>query len=144
MQVNWVVNGEAQQHSDKLESDWGLVWKSIEPVNSAIVFGQEHVQVRIEDSFGDELEILIFDSTFVTSFFSNERNSEGCLKIFDFIEFLHTVIQDIVSVDFDVQVNESLEAEIVVLDHGAYHSREAGWHGFLDVEFLFQNWLNLQ
>ena len=44
-----VVKRQTQQHANKLESKRYLIRESIEPVESAVVFGEEHVEVGIED-----------------------------------------------------------------------------------------------
>ena len=51
VEMNSVVKGETQKHTDELKSDWHFVGVPIEPVESTIVFGDEHVEIGIEDLF---------------------------------------------------------------------------------------------
>lgn len=48
LEMNRVINCQAQQHTHKFEPDWWLKGETIEPVYSAVVFGQEHIEVRVE------------------------------------------------------------------------------------------------
>ena len=53
VKMHWIVEGQAQEHANELEADGWLEGVGVEPVESALVFGEEHVQVGVEDSFGD-------------------------------------------------------------------------------------------
>ena len=67
-----IVESQTQKHTYELETNGWLERVGVEPVESSLVFGEEHVQVGIEDGFGDKLEILVFDSSLISSFLTNK------------------------------------------------------------------------
>ena len=53
----------------------------VEPVEAILVFGEKHVEVRVENSFSDKLEVLIFDSSLVSAFLTDEGYFQGTFQI---------------------------------------------------------------
>ena len=67
-----IVQRQTQQHTYELESDWHFVGVAVKPVEPTCIFGDEHVEVRVEYLFGNECKILIFDSSLVCTFLANK------------------------------------------------------------------------
>ena len=116
----------------------------VEPVESALVFGEEHVEVGVEDGFGDKLEILVFDSSLIGSFLTNKRYFHGALQIlFDFSKFFHRIIKDVISVDIEIQENEPIEGKLMIVVNFLNNIVEAALHIFSDIQLLLVNRLKL-
>lgn len=110
---------------------------TVEPVISAFILGQKHIKVWVEDSFGDQLKILIFDPTLIGPFFSNETDFERAFKIlFDFPQLFHRVVKNIVSVDIEIQKNEPIHRKLMIKIDFSNNIVEAIFHLLTDVLFL--------
>jgi len=115
--VHSVIESQSEQHAHKLEPHWHFVGISVEPVESAAVFGDEHIEVRVEYLFGDQGEVLIFDSSLVGSFLPNKLNLQGTSQIgLHLAQLLHRVIQDIGPPHSDAEINKPLNAKIPRLE----------------------------
>jgi hypothetical protein len=79
--MNSVVESQAQEHAYELEPDWHLIGESIEPIEPSVIFGDEHIEVGVKDSLGDESKVLILDSTLICSFLSDELYAERTPQI---------------------------------------------------------------
>jgi hypothetical protein len=103
-----------------------------------LIFWQEHVEVRVEDGLRHKLEILVLDSSLIGPFFSNERNFHGALEILlDLPKFFHRIIQDIISVDIEIQKDEPLDRELMMKIDFLKHGAEPILHILLDIHLLF-------
>ena len=61
------------------------------------------------------LEVLVFYPSLVCSFLSNERYFHRAFKIlFDFSQFFHRIIKYVVSVDIEVEKDESIKVKLMV------------------------------
>ena len=113
-----VVESQGEEHADELEAYGHLEGVRVEPVESTLVLGQEHVEVRIEDGFGDQLEVLILDATLISPLLSNELYLHGTPQIlFDLAEFGHGIVENVGPVDIEVEEDESLDRKLMVEIH---------------------------
>ena len=76
-----IVKCQPEKHANELKSDWHFVGVAIEPVESAGVFGDEHVEIGVEYLFSEQCKILVFDSSLIGSFLSDKLNSEWTSQI---------------------------------------------------------------
>lgn len=144
VEMDRVVEGQAQQHPHELKPQGDFVGVTVEPVETAVIFRQEHVEVGIEDGLGDELEILVFDSPLVSALLPDELNPERTFQVLLYLaQLLHRVVEDVVAVDGDAEIDEALQtepsAEIVFLDDGGETPR----HVLADVHLLLVDGLDL-
>lgn len=86
------------------------------------MFRQEHIQIGIEDSLGDKLEVFIFDTTLISTLLAYKGYSQWCFEVFNLVQLFHTVIEYIMPINLNIQVNQSLHTELIVLDHGIEHA----------------------
>ena len=60
-----------------------------------------------------------------------------------FAQFFHGVVEDVVSVDGDEEVDESLDAEVAIVIEAFEQSAESFFHGFANADFLLIDGLDL-
>ncbi len=70
--MHCVVNGEAQQHPHELEPQRDLEGEAVEPVEPPSVFGEEHVEVGVEDGLGYQREVLVSHSSLISALLADE------------------------------------------------------------------------
>ena len=76
-----IVERQPKQHTYKFKSDRHFVGVAVEPVESAGILGNEHVEVWIEYLFGDKCKILIFDSSLIGALLANKLYFERTSQI---------------------------------------------------------------
>lgn len=76
-----IVERQPKQHTYKFKSDRHFVGVAVEPVESAGILGNEHVEVWIEYLFGDKCKILIFDSSLIGALLSDKLYFERTSQI---------------------------------------------------------------
>lgn len=111
----------------------------VEPVNAIVVFGQEHVPVRMENLLDQKLEIFLFDSSSVVSWLSNEGNLEGILEAAGCLgQFLQRIVQNVIPLDLNHQEKsvDNSRTIIFVLRHNAVHH---GYESFLHIDLVFHS-----
>jgi hypothetical protein len=81
VEVDWVVEREAEQDAYELEPEGHLVGEAVEPVEAGVVFGHEHVEVGVEDGFCYQGEIFIFNAALVGALLSDKLYSEGAFEV---------------------------------------------------------------
>ena len=81
IQMNGVIDSDTKQHSHKLEYDGSFERERVKPIDSRVVFGDEHVEVALEDLLHQNMEILILNSSLVSSLFANELDFQRVLEI---------------------------------------------------------------
>ena len=133
-----IVECQPEKHAYKLKSDWHFVGVAVEPVESAGVFGDEHVEIGVEYLFGDECEVLIFDSSLIGAFLANKLYFERTSQIgLNFAQFLHRIIEDIVPPDSNAKINQPLKTKIARLEIKLMNQgSNSSLHIFLDIHFL--------
>lgn len=136
VEVDCVVDREAEQHAHELEPERDLEGEAVEPVEPASVLGEEHVEVGVEDGLGDQGEVLVPDPSLVGALLADELYLEGALEVaLDLAQLLHRVVEDVVPADSDEQEDESVHpvAEVHVLQQ----SGEPALQVLFYVDFLF-------
>lgn len=115
IQMNGVIDSDTKQHSHKLEYDGSFERERVKPIDSRVVFGDEHVEVALEDLLHQNMEILILNSSLVSSLFPNELYFQRVLEIgVDHSQLLDWFFEDVVSVDFKVEEGQTFHTEITV------------------------------
>ncbi len=143
--MNSVIKSQAQQHAYEFESNRHFVGKTVYPVESTVVFGNEHVQVRVEDGLCYQCKVFVFHSALVSSFLSNKLYSQRISQILLYLSHLfHGVIEQMIPPDGNAEKDESLDSEIVaikveILNEGG----KSSFHIFFNVHFLFVDGLDL-
>ena len=67
------------------------------------MFGQEHIKIGIKNLLGNQLKVLILNATLIRPFLPHKRYPQRWFQIaFDLAEFLHGIIEYVMSVHFDV------------------------------------------
>jgi hypothetical protein len=144
IQVNGVVKRQSQQHSNEFEPQRQFVRMPIEPVEAVVVLRQEHIEVGVEDSLGNQRKIFIFDSSFISSLLSDERNPKWTFQaLLDSSQFFERVVEDVVSVDGKAEIDESFDGEVALEVHILHHGVEAHLHLLADAHFLLVDRLDL-
>lgn len=87
------------------------------------MFWEEHVEVGVEELFCYQVEILVLYAALVTALLGDEGDAKGRFQVLYFAQLLHAVVEDVLTVYLDVQVDQTLQAEVAALHHRVYHSR---------------------
>ena len=83
------------------------------------------------------MEILVFDSSLISSFLTNKRYFHGALQIlFNFSKFFHRIIKDVISVDIEIQKNKSIKGKLMIVINFLNNIVETTLHIFSDIQFL--------
>lgn len=146
IQMHWVVNSDAEKHSNELESDWRFISKWVEPVHSWVVLWDKHVKIPSKNLIHYHMEVFVLDSALISTFFSNELDTERVLQIMShFSKFFHWVIYNIFSVYLKMEISQTFETEISIdieLELSFKEIFESIGYIFLHINFLLVDRLN--
>ena len=81
VKMNSIVKGQTEQHSNEFKPNGHFIRVTVKPIKATIIFWNKHVQIRIEDLFGQKCKIFIFNSSLISPFLSNKLYLERTSQI---------------------------------------------------------------